>query len=252
VPTVTQIVFAPSDPTRVYAGFGGEGGCTLLHEPCVGGAGIAVSTNRGISWTLSTDPDVQNLPVIDLAVDPGNEQVVYAAGETGLFKTADGGTNWAAVPITGQPPTVRVRAVAVSPADSLRLLAAVDGAYALPGSVPGIFRSSNGGSTWQASYTGLEPNGSIHDIVYDPTDAQIVYASDYTSGIYRSEDGGQTWVQINDGLWNRAGGPLSISADGQHLYVGTDGGGVFRLDLNGEPPVAPVEGQYVYLPLVIK
>ena len=105
----------------------------------------------------------------------------------------------------------------------------------------GVYVSTDGGQTWQEGVAGLEPNGSLHDILFDPTNPQVVYTSDYRSGVYRSTDGGLTWVKINNGLHVRASLGLAISADGQHLYVGTDGVGVYRLDLSGEPP-APVPG----------
>jgi photosystem II stability/assembly factor-like uncharacterized protein len=78
-------------------------------------------------------------------------------------------------------------------------------------------------------------------MVFDPTNPQVVYASDYRSGMYRSTDGGHTWALINQGLHNRAVLGLSVSADGQHLYVATDGEGVYRLDLTGVPPKLPTE-----------
>ena len=80
---------------------------------------------------------------------------------------------------------------------------------------------------------GLEPNGSMHDIVFDPTNPSVVYASDIYSGVYRSTDSGEIWTKINSGLQSRATRGLTISADGQHLYVGTNEDGVLRLDLSG-------------------
>jgi hypothetical protein len=53
--------------------------------------------------------------------------------------------------------------------------------------------------------------------------------------MYLSEDGGARWVQINNGLRMRAVRGLAISADGKHVYAGTNGEGVFRLDVGGEP-----------------
>ena len=63
---------------------------------------------------------------------------------------------------------------------------------------------------------------------------QIVYACDHLIGTYRSTDGGMTWERINNGLLNRTGMGLAISVDGQHLYLATDGGGVFWLALTGQ------------------
>jgi len=82
----------------------------------------------------------------------------------------------------------------------------------------------------------LEANCSLHEIVFDPTNTQVAYTSDYFSGVYRSTNGGLTWTQINDGLRIRSAMELSISSDGQYLYVATNGEGVYRLDLSGQPP----------------
>ncbi len=222
---ISVIVFAPSDPSTVYAGIAGAG-CTLMHEPCFSGLGVVASHDGGTSWKLSTDEQLRDLAVIDLAVDPTNAQVVYAAAETGLFKSTDGGVTWARV--SGLPDGVRVRAVAASPGDPQRVMAGVEGL--------GIYTSTDGGGLWRESNAGLEPNNSLHDIVFDPINSEIVYASDQFSGVYRSSNGGQTWERINNGLRTRAATGLAISANGQHLYVATNGEGVFRLDLSGESP----------------
>jgi photosystem II stability/assembly factor-like uncharacterized protein len=223
---IVDIAFAPSDPTRIYASLL-EPGCDQLHEPCMmGNGGVLLSSDGGASWTLVDHPSINGIPVFNLAVDPANANTVYAATEVGLLKSVDGGQSWTAV--NDLPGETRVRAIAVSPLSPPRVLAGVDG--------QGVYISDDGGQTWQAGIAGLEPNGSLHDLLVDPINPQIVYASDHSSGFYRSTDGGLTWVRINDGLRNRAGSGLAISADGQHVYLATDGGGVYRLDLNGYSP----------------
>jgi photosystem II stability/assembly factor-like uncharacterized protein len=249
VTSVSDLVFAPSDPSWMYASFS-DAGCTLLHDPCFLGFGVAVSQDGGKNWALSSDADMVSLPVIDLAVHPSDPMRVFAGSAAGLYVTNDGGVTWERVSITGQPEDARVRAVAFNPLDGDRILAAVDGEYATPGSIPGIFLSTDGGSTWQASYAGLEPNSSIHNILFSPVDAQTVFTSDYLSGIYRSSDGGQTWVLLNTGMHTRAAGPLSFSTDGLHLYLGTNGNGVYRLDLNSLPPEPVPPDHLIMLPLV--
>ena len=216
---IVDIAFAPSDSNRVYAGLG-QPGCQGMHEPCaIGTGGLIMSLDRGTTWSLAEDSLIRDMPVFNLAVDPFDANMVFAATEIGLLTSADGGLTWAVV--NGQPGESRVRAVAVSPTNPPRVLAGVDGL--------GVYVSDDGGQTWQAGITGLEPNGSLHDLVVDPTNPQIIYASDYFSGVYRSSDGGLIWKRINNGLQNRAALGLAISADGQHIYVGTNGAGVFRL-----------------------
>ena len=223
---IVDIAFAPSDASRVYAGFS-EAGCQSMHEPCVGSSGgLVMSSDGGATWRFSEDSLIRDMPVFRIAVDPSDANVVYAATEIGLLKSADGGQTWAVV--NGEPGETRVRAVAVSPTNPPRVLAGINGW--------GVYVSDDGGQSWQAGIAGLEPNGSLHDLIVDPTNPQVIYASDYFSGVYRSVDAGMTWERINNGLRNRAALGLSISADGQHLYVATNGEGVYRLDLNGQAP----------------
>jgi photosystem II stability/assembly factor-like uncharacterized protein len=237
-PILSAVAFAPSDTDTVYAAIA-ERDCLLLHEPCSAGVGVLISTDGGTSWQQTSTAAMDHVGVMDLAVDPGDAQMVYAATQSGLFTTTVSGATWSLV--AGLPAATAVRTVEIDPADSQHILAGVDGL--------GVYASSDGGKSWEASYAGLEPNSSLHDIVFDPTNSLVVYASDYQSGVYRSMNGGQTWQQINNGLRNRAATALSISDDGQHLYAATNGEGVFRLDLAGEPPPAPYPYR-VYLPLV--
>jgi len=238
--TVLSYAFTAADPNVMYAGYG-DLGCLRSDAPCAPTGGVIVSEDRGQTWRLSADEALLQATIAELAVDPGNPQIVYAAAaESGLYKTMDGGTTWAQIDLsTLSNPTVldpdmliapqRVQAVAIDPANSQHLLIGVQ--------FLGIFASNDGGQTWQAAYAGLEPNGSIHDIVFDPINPQVAYASDRASGVYRSADSGQTWLRFNAGLNNRAAMWLAITVDGQHLYVSTDGEGVYRLDVNGLPPV---------------
>ena len=93
---------------------------------------------------------------------------------------------------------------------------------------------------WEAIAAGLNPESRVNDLVFDPTNPQVVYMADAFSGVYRSTDGGSSWAGISNGLRTRAVNELAISADGLHLYAATEGEGVFRLDLAGEPPAGTV------------
>lgn len=224
----TTIAFAPSNPTIVYAG-GTHQAIALLHETYVfPGVGLLISSDGGQTWNVSENENISDRSVIDLAVDPKDEKVIYMATENGLYKSTDSGNTWSLLQII--PDGGMVRAVAVNPTDPEYILAAVEGL--------GIYISTDGGQIWQAGVAGLEPNGSIHDIVFDPQNPKKIYTSDYFSGVYRSIDGGYTWVKINNGLHTRSVTGLSISADGNHMYAATHGEGVFRLDLNGQVPSA--------------
>ncbi|MEN8173355.1 MAG: family 16 glycoside hydrolase [Chloroflexota bacterium] len=226
----SNFIFTPSKPAIVYASLTHDL-CYRLHESCAemtgDGYALIVSQDGGTSWE-SVNGEIPGRPeIIDITVAPDDEKVIYAATGTGLFRSEDAGAIWTMLP--GLPGGMPVRAVAVNPIDSTCLLAGLDQL--------GIYISRDGGQTWQPGISGLEANGSLHDIIFDPTDSRIAYTSDLLSGVYQSIDGGVSWMKINHGLLNRAALDLDISSDGKHLYVGIDGGGVFRLDLNGQAPV---------------
>ncbi len=222
------IVFAPSDPNTVYTGRADTVCMVNFEAPCRQGSGVFVSKDGGTTWEYANDSNIENLSLIDLAVDPTDANLVYAATQGGLFKTTNGGVNWTVV--AGLPDGTRVGTIVIHPQDSRKLMVGVE--------MQGLYISADGGQTWQQIAAGLQPNNSIRDILYDPTDLQTVYLSDIVSGVYRSTDGGLTWTKINNGLTTRSTTGLAISSDGQHLYAATSGEGVFRLDLNGEPPVS--------------
>ncbi|MBT3338418.1 MAG: DUF1080 domain-containing protein [Anaerolineae bacterium] len=226
-PMAPTIAFAPSDAKTLYIGFGHEN-CLLSHEiNCeTTPVGILISNDGGASWDLSDDPQIKQINIFDVAVEHDDAQHVYAATEVGLFESVDGGKKWTMVSVKVENNKIHV--VAVDPSDSQKILVGVER--------DGIYRSIDGGVTWQHSIAGLEPNGSMHDIVFDPTNSETIYASDLFSGVYRSTDGGNMWIKINEGLRSRATRSLAVSADGQHLYVGTNEDGVLRLDLSGAPP----------------
>ena len=227
--SASRIVFAPSNPNTVYVGFGREN-CAIGHEPqscsdaCLG---VIVSYDGGTTWQRAGDAVMRELSVFDLAVDPTDERTVIAGTGAGLYRTLDGGTSWQTIP--GLPRQRPIHAVAINPDDPSHLLVGVVH--------DGIYRSTDGGVTWRHIAAGLEANSSIHHILFDPVNPAVVYASDPFSGIFRSTDGGATWLKINDGLRNREALGLAISADGQHVYAAISTDGVYRLDVNGQPPV---------------
>jgi len=227
--SVTAFMFSSSDSNIVYANLCAEGLC-LGHERAEfiwqqESGGVLISEDGGTTWERSKDENIQYKSVLDIAVDPTNANTAYAATYGGIYRTNNLGENWEL--LTGLPDNTLVRTVAVNPNNPLHILTGLEGL--------GIYVSRDGGETWQIGYAGLESNGSLHDIVFDPIDSDIVYTSDYYSGIYRSVNGGDSWEKINNNLSNRACLGLSVSSNGQHLYAATDGGGVYRLDINGVP-----------------
>ena len=200
---------------------------------CLGGMALlaTASTLHGADnlWS-STGPF--GGPVHALATRPGNDQIVYAGTADGVFRSLDGGLNWALANegIAGR----RVRALAVDPGRPLRLLAGTDG---------GIFRSLDGGGTWAFSGEGLEAL-AVEALVVDPRDSLRVYAGT-DQGFYASDDQGLTWTSANEGLAGLSVRALALEpADTLRLYAGTEAG-VFRSrdgGLNWTPASQGLEG----------
>ena len=222
------IVFSPSNPDIVYAGSAGYY-TPSVYDASQPGMGIFVSHDNGNSWSSANDALTQEANVACLAIDPANPQVVFAATTNhALLKTMDGGQSWAQVG-GGLPRSRAILSVAIHPADSNIIFAGLERGA--------LFKSTDGGQTWKQSASGLNPEASVTSILFDPANPdQILYLADQNSGVYRSQNGGQTWTALLNGLDMRAINALSISEDGPHLYSATEGGGVYRLDINGQPP----------------
>jgi photosystem II stability/assembly factor-like uncharacterized protein len=123
----------------------------------------------------------------------------------------------------GLPSQPRILSVLVVPGEPQILMAGLERG--------GVYRSTDGGQSWKASASGMNPEASVADLVFDPANPEVLYAADLFSGVYRSEDGGASWQPANNGLRTRAVTALTITADGGRLYAATEGEGVFRLEL---------------------
>jgi len=184
--------------------------------------GVWKSTDYGRTWNPIFDgQDTQSIGAI--AVAPSDSHVVYvASGEglhrpdlsvgDGIYRSADAGKTWTHLGLRdGQ----QIPAIAVDPTNSNRLFAAVLGHPYGPNAERGIFRSTDGGKTWdKVLYKDENTGGS--DVVIDPKNPQIVYASlwherlgpwedenEYATtdgGLFKSTDGGSTWKQLTNGL----------------------------------------------------
>lgn len=213
--------FAPSDSQVIYGG-SGAASYNAVELP---GAGIRMSPDGGQTWIPVNDANSHFANVADLAVELEDPLVVYAAStNVGMLKTRDGGATWT-VRNDSLPPEPRILSVAIDPADSTHILAGLDDA--------GLYESFDGALSWQAVAVGLPPEADVTSIVYSPVDPDLMFIGDLRSGVYRSTDGGATWTTFDSGLRTRAINDLAFSAEGEYLYAGTEGEGVYRLDAAG-------------------
>jgi photosystem II stability/assembly factor-like uncharacterized protein len=182
--------------------------------------GVWRSSNRGHSWTPLTD----ELPVStfgDLAIAPSDASVLYAGtGEqnnrqstswgNGVYRSDDGGDRWRHLGLTE---TRHIGKVEVHPENPDVVYVAALGNLWSPSTERGVFRSTDGGSTWEKVLFVDEFTGAV-DLVMNPEDPEVLYAATYQrlrkawgfngggpgSGIYRTTDGGDTWSELTTGI----------------------------------------------------
>lgn len=154
----------------------------------------------------------------DLAVDPTNPLIVYAAIDGGgIYKSEDGGKTWGErnAGVTG---LWAAWTIAIDSKDPQTLYVGAWGT--------GLFKSTNGGGSWNNILGSETGSGSIHawDIVIAPTSPQAIYVGT-SKGVFKSINGGKSWVPKNEGiLYNRIFSIALDPADPIVLYGGTWGG----------------------------
>ncbi len=221
------VAFSAHDPRVVYAGTGGYFSAGVFSNE-MPAAGTYVSSDGGLTWR-KPQGSYSDANVAALATDATDSQRVFAATSNyGVLRSSDGGRTWARLGngLPTNPPAAL--SIALGPDNSNVILAGYEGA--------GVYRSRDGGQSWQRTSAGLEPEALVSSVVFSPEDPQIVYAADRRAGVYRSSDGGTTWSPLGAALGFRSVNALALSSDALHLYAATEGGGVYRLDLNGSPP----------------
>lgn len=206
--SVGAVAVAPSNPEILYVG-SGEG----LHRPDLStGDGIYKSTDAGRTWTHLGLRDGQQIP--RLSVDPGNPDRLFAAvlghpygpnPERGVFRSLDGGKTFEKV--LYKDADTGASFVEIDPANPNTVYAALwearqgpweNGAWS--GTGGGIFKSTDGGTTWRQLTKGLPADGVVQaNIAISPSQTNRLYAtvaSRATVEIFRSDDSGENWTKV--------------------------------------------------------
>jgi photosystem II stability/assembly factor-like uncharacterized protein len=245
---------------RALTAAGVRGQRDVYYFGAVGG-GVWKTTNGGHTWF----PIFDGQPIASigsLAVAPSDANVLYlGTGEAsirsvisfgnGVYKSTDAGKTWTHI---GLEDTRHIGRVLIDPKDpNIVFVAALGHAYG-PNAERGVFRTTDGGRSWQKVLYKNENTGAI-DLAFDPENSKIVYATLWNAhrppwssyppiqgpggGLYKSSDGGSAWTEIKgNGLpaadWGRAG----VATSGNVVYLLVDvlkgnEGGLYRSDDRG-------------------
>lgn len=199
---VASVAGVPGNPLVYYAG--------------AASGGIFKSVDGGFRWVPVFD-DQPVSSVGALAVAPSDPNVVWAGtGEPnirsnisigwGVFRSTDAGRTWRRM---GLDSTGRIGRIAIDPGNPDHVLVAAVGHAYGPQPDRGVFRTTDGGQTWQRVLF-VDQHTGANDVEFDPTNPRIVYASTWQlvihtwgrtsggpgSGIWKSTDGGATWTRL--------------------------------------------------------
>jgi photosystem II stability/assembly factor-like uncharacterized protein len=226
------------------------------------GGGVWKTVNAGLTWQPIADSILGAGSIGAVAVAPSDANVVYVGtGEStlrgnlspgdGMYRSTDGGKTWSRI---GLADAGQIARIMVDPRDPDRLYVAVLGHAFGPNATRGVFRSSDGGTTWQKILFQSDSAGAI-DLVLDPSNPRVLYAAlwqaqrtpwSFTSGgtysgLYKSTDGGDSWTDLTRkkgmpaGVIGRIGVAVSYH-DPNRVWalVEAKEGGLFRSDDGGE------------------
>ncbi len=245
---VTAVAGIPDQPLVYY--FGATGG------------GVWKTEDAGLSWKCVSDGFFRTGSVGAIAVSEWDANVVYVGmGEApirgnvshgdGMYKSTDNGKTWKQIGLEATSQISRVRIHPRNP--DLVYVAALGHVYG-PNEERGVFRTSDGGKTWQKILYRDNKTGAI-DLILDPLNPRIIYAALWEanrtpwslssggpgSGIFKSTDGGDTWTEIsrNKGLPQGVLGKIGVTASPAQpgriwAIIEAEDGGVFRSDDGGE------------------
>ena len=211
----TPLIFDPQDPYTIYA----------IDDV----KGISKSTDGGTSWNpvnsglpLCTGcSPARSVTVIALAIDPLNSSTLYTATSEGIVKSTDGGASWSSASsglpvitpgppnlLPGKPHYVGIYSVVVDPQNPSTVYAASSGLAVSSGTGltvyarGGLFKSTDGGASWNLAGSGLPESlqlGGRMILAIDPQNPGKLYAGT-PYGVFKSTDAGADWSPVNSGM----------------------------------------------------
>jgi photosystem II stability/assembly factor-like uncharacterized protein len=225
------------------------------------GGGVWRTKDAGNSWENISDGFFGS-SIGAVAVSEWDNNVIYVGGGektirgnvsdgTGMYKSTDAGKTWTSIGLKDSKHISRIR---IHPKNPDLVYAAVLGDVFKASQERGIYRSSDGGKTWERKLFANADAGAV-DLCFDPNNARILYASTWRirrspyslesggegSSLWKSTDGGDTWVNISKneglpkGIWGISGVAVS-PANSNRVYaiIENENGGVYRSDDGGK------------------
>lgn len=216
--SVGNLALAPSEPNTIYLGTGEANGS--FDSGAYFGEGVWKSTDSGATWEHKGLENTNHIG--RLAIDPQNANRVYVAAagvlygkneDRGLYRTLDGGQSWEKVLYLSD--STACIDVVVNPLNADIVFAATWERIRFPwqrkygGLTSRIYRSKDGGDTWEQLTNGLPPDhpqrGRI-GLAISPSNPDVVYAAFSTDaitnvfdGLYKTTNGGDSWAKVDDG-----------------------------------------------------
>jgi len=242
---------------RVTAVHGVPGNDQLYYMGATGG-GVWKTSNAGQTWQNISDGEIPVGTIGAIGVAPSDANVIYVGtGEApirgvttsqgeGIWKSTDAGQTFSFI---GLPKAGQIAKIQIHPTDPDLVYVAVQGQIWAPNPERGVYRSKDGGETWE-QVLAVNPDTGATDITMDPTNPRVLYAGMWHhgrkpwfiksggegGGIYKSVDGGDSWEQLEGGLPDLIGKiGIAVSADNPaRLYAMIEAepgeGGVWRSD----------------------
>jgi len=222
------------------------------------GGGLWKTTDGGTTWSNVTDGQITSASVGAVQVCEANPDIVYiGTGETelrgnvqqgdGIYRSNDAGETWSHI---GLAETQNIARVRIHPTDCNTVWVAAFGRHASPNPERGVFKTTNGGVSWNKVLYRDDKTGAV-DLSVDPTNPAVMYASLWEawrkswgmssggpgSGLFKSTDFGETWTELTQnpgmpsGLIGKIGVAVSPAAPWRvWALVENDEGGIFRSD----------------------
>jgi len=222
------------------------------------GGGLWKTTDGGVSWKPVTDALISHSSIGAVAVAASNPDVVYiGTGEAdirgniiqggGAYKSTDGGKTWAHIGLADTQVIAKIR---VDPTNPDLVYVAAFGHHASANPDRGVYRSNDGGKTWDKILFRDNRTGA-NELIIDPNNPRVIYVALWEayrnafemssgglgSGIFKSTDGGDHWTEVsrNPGLPKAMLGKIGLSvsgADSNRVYaqIEAEDGGFFLSD----------------------